>query len=254
MQLDLPLFDRQNGADVAAVAAPASAQTATAPVIFNSADSKATATLRGNILRLQHISGEPGSEEDIGVLLPQASTTSKVLVNGTPAEFVATGEYVSIHLRFAGLPFGHAQQLKLGAADSKKMLEGSFVIPQRVMSQLSARRRRWPIPWSSKDYETTWLVPERLLLFVQIAGASDEEQPHVIVDGQPVILKRAYSSVRVHSAAFVGFYVDMSNTAADVEHTLQIDLSELSEGVFQGVFFDNVEPERNRGNWHSGRP
>jgi hypothetical protein len=213
------------------------------PIVFNSADSNANATLRSKILRLQHISGEPGSEEDIGVLLPKPSKVSKVLVNGRSAEFIATGEYVSIHLRFAGLPFGRAQQLKLVAPDSKKMLDGSFVIPQRVMSQLSARRRHWPIHWNSEDYQTTWLVPERLLLFVEIAGASDEEQPHVTVDGQPVILKRAYSSVRVHSTSFVGFYADMSNTTSDVVHTLQIDLSELSEGVFQGVFFDNVEPE-----------
>jgi len=216
---------------------------ATTPIVFNSADSNATSTLRSKILTLQHISGEPGAEQDIGVLLPKASKVSKVLVNGKSAAFVTTGDYVSIHLRFAGLPFGPAQQLSLVAPDHTKRLEGSFVIPQRVMSQLSARRRHWPIPWNSEDYETTWLVPERLLLFVQIAGASDEEQPHVAVDGRPVALKRAYSSVRVHSASFVGFYADMSNTKPNVVHTLQIDLSELLEGVFQGVFFDNVEPE-----------
>jgi hypothetical protein len=123
------------------------------------------------------------------------------------------------------------------------MLEGSFLIPQRVMSQLSARHRHWPITWNSEDYDTTWLVPERLLLFVEIAGASDEEQPHIMVDGQPLILKKAYSSVRVHSKSFVGFYADLSNTTPEVAHTLQIDISELLEGVFQGVFFDNVEPE-----------
>jgi hypothetical protein len=219
------------------------ARMATMPIVFNSADSNATATLRSKILRLEHISGEPGSEENIGVLLPKDSRVSKVLVNGRSTEFVVTGEYVSIHLRFAGLAFGHAQQLKLVAPPTNKTLQGSFVIPQRVVSQLSARRRHWPIPWNSEDYETTWLVPERLLLFVEIAGASDEEQPHVTVDGQAVILKRAYSSVRVHPASFVGFYADISDATPDLVHTLQIDVSELSAGVFQGVFFDNVEPE-----------
>jgi hypothetical protein len=58
-----------------------------------------------------------------------------------------------------------------------------------------------------------------------------------------VNLRKAYSSVRVHSASFVGFYADISEIKPDVEHSLEINLSELAGGSFQGLFFDNVEPE-----------
>jgi hypothetical protein len=63
------------------------------------------------------------------------------------------------------------------------------------------------------------------------------------IDGEPVNLRKAYSSVRVHSASFVGFYTDISSTKSDVVHSLEVNLSELARGSFQGVFFDNVEPE-----------
>ena len=213
------------------------------PVVFNSANSSAKASLRGSILRLDHISGQPGSHEEIGVLLPRASRISAVSVNGRLTGFLQTGGYVSIPLRFAGQPFVQSQQVDVVAQGDSRTLAGSFLIPARVKSQLSARRARWPIRWSPGDYENTWLVPERLLLFVQIAEPSDGEQVQIKIDGEPVNLKKAYSSVRVHSASFVGFYADISSTKPDVVHSLEINLSELAGGSFQGVFFDNVEPE-----------
>jgi hypothetical protein len=213
------------------------------PIVFNSANSSAKASLRGGILSLAHISGQPGSDEDIGILLPRASKISAVSVNGRSIAFLQTGDYVSIPLRFAGQPFVQSQQVDLKAQGDGQTLAGSFLIPERVKSQLSARRLRWPIRWSLEDYENTWLVPERLLLFVQIAEPSDGEQVQMKIDGEPVNLRKAYSSVRVHSASFVGFYTDISSTKSDVVHSLEVNLSELARGSFQGVFFDNVEPE-----------
>ena len=213
------------------------------PVVFESANSSAKASLRGSILSLAHIAGQPGSDKNIGVLLPRASKLSAVSVNGQLTAFLQTGDYVSIPLRFAGQPFVQSQQVHLVAQSDGRTLAGSFLIPERVKSQLSARRVRWPIRWSPEDYENTWLVPERLLLFVQIAEPSDGEQVQMKIDGQPVNLKKAYSSVRAHSASFVGFYTDISSTNPDVVHSLEVNLSELAEGSFQGVFFDNVEPE-----------
>ena len=213
------------------------------PVVFNTANSSAKASLRGGILRLAHISGQPGTDEDVGVLLPRASRISAVSVNGRSRAFFQTGDYVSIPLRFAGQPFVQSQQVDLVARGDGRTLAGSFLVPERVKSQLSARRVRWPIRWSPEDYENTWLVPERLLLFVQIAQPSDGEQVQIKIDGEPVNLRKAYSSVRAHAASFVGFYADISSTKPDVVHSLEINLSELAEGSFQGVFFDNVEPE-----------
>ena len=213
------------------------------PVVFNSANSSARASLRGSILSLTHISGQPGSEEEIGVLLPGASRISAVSVNGRSTPFLQSGDYVSVAQRFAGQPFVQSQQVDLVAQGDGRTLTGSFLIPERVKSQLSARRVRWPIRWSPEDYENTWLVPERLLLFVQIAEPSDRERVQIKIDGDPVNLSKAYSSVRVHSASFVGFYADISDIKPDVVHSLEINLSELAGGSLQGVFFDNVEPE-----------
>jgi len=213
------------------------------PVVFNSTNSSAKASLRGSTLRLDHISGQPGSDEEIGVLLPGASKISAVSVNGRLTAFRQSANYVSVPLRFAGQPFVQSQQVDLVAQGDGKTLAGSFVIPERVKSQLSARRVRWPIRWTPEDYENTWLVPERLLLFVQIAEASDGGQVQIKIDGEPVNLRKAYSSVRIHSPSFVGFYADISSTKPDVVHSLELNLSELAGGSFQGVFFDNVEPE-----------
>ena len=63
------------------------------------------------------------------------------------------------------------------------------------------------------------------------------------LDGQPLQLTKAYSSVRVHQASFVGFYADLTNIQAEVKHEIRLKLPPLTPGQFQGVFFDNVETE-----------
>ena len=32
----------------------------------------------------------------------------------------------------------------------------------------------WPIPWTAEDLRSTWLAPERLLLYVQLAEPDDQ--------------------------------------------------------------------------------
>src|SRR5208337_3821190 len=103
-------------------------------------------------LALAHISGQPGSDEDVGVLLSTAPKISAVSVNGRSTAFLQTGDYVSIPLRFAGKSFAQSQQVDLVAQGDGRTLAGSFLIPERVKSQLSARRVRWPIPWRPEDY------------------------------------------------------------------------------------------------------
>jgi hypothetical protein len=90
---------------------------------------------------------------------------------------------------------------------------------------------------------TTWLAPERLLLYVHIAEPDDKMSVSLKIDGAPVELQRAYSTIRVHAPSFVGFYADVSNLAPDKEHQLELALPKLAPGQFQGVFFDNVENE-----------
>src|SRR5262249_10597261 len=120
----------------------------------------------------------------------------------------------------------------------------TFRIPKRVFEQLAARRKAWPIPWTEDDLRSTWLAPERLLLFVQFAEPDDRWTATLKIDGQPVELKKAYASVRVNRRNFVGFYADVSTLTPDVEHRLELETpTGLKPGQFQGVFFENVETE-----------
>ena len=109
--------------------------------------------------------------------------------------------------------------------------------------QLHARAQAWPISWTREDYKTTWLAPERLLLFVQAAEAKDTMSADATLDGHPLLFKRAYTSTRVHSAAFVGLYADLSKITPGAPHKLYMKLRGMDPGKLQGVFFDNVEPE-----------
>jgi hypothetical protein len=112
-----------------------------------------------------------------------------------------------------------------------------------VLDQLAARKLAWPIPWSLEDYESTWLAPERLLLFVQLAEGNDKGKVTATLDGQPLRFQSAYSSTRVDARSFVGFYADLSRIAPDVRHTIELQMPQLERGQLQGMFFDNVTPQ-----------
>lgn len=105
---------------------------------------------------------------------------------------------------------------------------GSFVVPRRVFDQLNAHKRQWPSPWTPGDYQTTWLDPSRLLLFVQFAERRDSMNVPSRLDEKPLVLKPAYSSVRVYAASFVGFYADLSSITPDVRHTIKLQTPETA--------------------------
>jgi len=151
---------------------------------------------------------------------------------------------LSVSVSFDGAPFSHYQQI--GSTDPT--FEGGrftarFTVPQRVFEQLAERRKAWPISWTAEDYRTTWLAPERLLLFVQIAEPDPAWEARLSIDGRAVELRKAYSAVRTAPRTFVGFYADLFLLGADREHTLELELPRLRRGQLQGVFFENVETE-----------
>lgn len=202
----------------------------------------ARAHLRNGVLEPIHVGGEPGSEVTVGALLPDGRPLTQLKVNGKAVAFNQTGRYVSSPIRFAGKAFAHSQEIVLNKS-SNESWSGCFLVPTRIRQQLLERKTSWPIPWTKEDYETTWLVPERLLLFVQFADPDDHIPVQIWVDGKPLELQRAYSSVREHRPAFVGFYADLSSIAFDVTHKVRLEIPVQWTARFQGVFFDNVETE-----------
>jgi hypothetical protein len=151
---------------------------------------------------------------------------------------------VEATVTFEGERFRHYQQIDSYRADfDGGSVTASFRLPQRVLDQLAARRKAWPIEWTDEDRRSTWLVPERLLLFVQIAEPDDRWTASLKIDGAPVELVKAYASVRANRRNFTGFYADVSGLAAGA-HKLELTLpAGLKAGQYQGVFFENVETE-----------
>lgn len=216
------------------------------PVLFNAAAlngaTPPTAELNGSALLVAHVAGEPGTAQNLGVLLPADRKVSRMTINGNDVKFTQSGRYVEAQVKFAGTRFAQAQEIAV-APGSDGTLAGTFVVPQRVFDQLADRRLKWPIPWTQGDYETTWLAPERLLLFVQAADGNDTMDVKGTLDGQPLNLKPAYSSSRIDAPCFVGFYADVSKVTPDVRHTIELRIPQLAPGQLQGIFFDNVTPQ-----------
>jgi hypothetical protein len=213
------------------------------PILFNAAalhqGAPPSIVLKRGTLLVEHAAGEPGTIQKLGVLLPTDSNVSMMTVNGNAVKFTQSGSYAEAQVQFEGNLFAQAQEIKI-APSADGLLTGTFVVPQRVLDQLAARRLKWPIPWTREDYESTWLVPERLLLFVQAAKGTDSMTVSAKLDGQPLKFQPAYSSSRVNASTFVGFYADLSKIAPDVRHTIELRVPQMAPGQWQGIFFDNV--------------
>jgi hypothetical protein len=220
----------------------------TSPLVLNAIatgvlrTSEGRAVLTGNQLAVAHIGGEYGSSEEIGVLLPGAIKIVNMTVNGHAVQATQKGNYVSAQVHFTGEPFRQAEEITLAPAQDGS-LAGTFTVPQRVLKQLTVRKQAWPIPWTPDDYNTTWLAPERLLLFLQFADGSDAIPVSASLDDRPLKLEPAYSSIRIHAASFVGLYADLSTIAPDKPHKLALRLPAAVQDKLQGVFFDNVESQ-----------
>jgi hypothetical protein len=213
------------------------------PILFNAAALHSAIQpgleLKGGALSFLHAAGEPGTFQKLGALLPLASKVSSVTVNGTPVQFTQSGSYVETEVKFKGTRFAQAQEIALSQSEDGS-LTGAFMVPQRILDQLAARKLKWPIPWTREDYESTWLAPERLLLFLQLADENDSITVTGKLDGQQLVIKPAYSSSRVDVPCFVGFYADLSKTSPDVQHTIELRIPQMEPGHLRGVFFENV--------------
>jgi hypothetical protein len=216
--------------------------TASEPVLFNAPGS---AAMNGETLTISGARGEVGASVELFVQLSSGVAPATVSVNGQPATIVAKSEAgVTVRATFDGAPFRQYQPiLEPDAEFTGGKLSGSLTIPRRVVDQLAARRKAWPIPWTPEDFRTTWLVPERLLLFVQIAEPDAHWDARLTIDGRTVELRKAYAAVRSAPRTFAGFYADLSMLDPDRPYTFELELPKLAPGQLQGVFFENVETE-----------
>jgi hypothetical protein len=220
-----------------------------APMLFN---------VRGNVnyeegtLNITGMQGEVGSAADIQVLLPMGQGVRQLRVNGRKATFDRQDRIVTAKTNFAGRYFGHNHAITTyDPSFDGRAVHGEFIIPDRIFSQLEARRKKWPIEWTEYDLECTWLAPERLLLYIQIAEPDWKMEVSMKLNGEPVEVKKAYSSRtpgrlqmgKGHNT-FTGFYVDVSHLEPGQKYDVEVTLpANLKPGQFQGIFFENVETE-----------
>ncbi len=203
------------------------------------------AMLRGNSLVLSNVSGEVGTEREFSVLLPPRVRIAALTVNDTSLQFRQNGNVVKGRVRFAGEEFTCSQPLwNYDPAFEGGTVRASFRIPRRILDQLNRRRQAWPVPYTDDDLRAPWLGSCRLLLFAQIAEPDDSRDITMKVDGQPVRMRRAYNDIYGNSnRTFLGNYTDLSYLDAGREHVVEVIVPGLAPGLFQGLFFENVEPE-----------
>lgn len=191
--------------------------------------------IANGVLEITDVRGEMGTSVDLRVELPTGARVSSMRVNGNVVRYTRSGDVVSATVTFAGAPFRHYQQVDPN---------GTLRIPKRVFHQLAARRAAWPIPWTSEDERSTWLAPQRLLLYLQFAEPDDRWNVKLAIDGRDVDLLKAYASVRPVEHNFVGFYADISLLSADTDHRVHVQLpAGLDARRFLGAFVENVETE-----------
>jgi hypothetical protein len=186
------------------------------PQLFNS---PGRATLDGRVLRLTGVRGEAGTTEVLQIALPNSGRVTSVEVGKISIPVQGRSGVVEATVTFEGQRFRHYQQVdtyKSGFTGGK--VTASFSIPQWVFDQLAARRKAWPIPWTAEDKRSTWLAPDRLLLFVQLAEPDDRWTATLQIDGAPVALEKAYASVRPNARNFTGFYADVTAIGPGLHH------------------------------------
>jgi len=199
------------------------------------------------VVTVTGVTGEPGSSTRMQVALVPGLDVSRLTVNGSETAFTRRNDVIEATVSFAGQAFGRAASVfPYDPAFTGGTLTGATTIPRRVFAQLAARKAAWPVAYTADDLLAPWLGSDRLLLFVQIAEPDDSLDVALTIDGKPVPLIRAYNSIYGHAPkrTFLGFYADVSTLAPDVTHQVVLRVPPLPAGRFQGLFFENVEPER----------
>ena len=112
------------------------------------------------------------------------------------------------------------------------------------MDQLVNVNKTYAVQWDESDSLISWLVPGRLLLFIDAGKKLSDSAPVTMtLDGHPLSLTKSYNSRGTDSFCFLGFYADLtSSVTPDKQQTITVHLPSLPAGIFRGLFFDNVTP------------
>ncbi|MDZ7632176.1 MAG: hypothetical protein U5K74_12740 [Gemmatimonadaceae bacterium] len=200
--------------------------------------------LRSDTLVIDSVVGESSDAGLLAVAVPRAARVRAVRVNGqTTPRFTRRDDVVSVAVRFGPDALAPMHPVvRWDSTFSGGTLRGEFVIPASTFEQLRARRAAWPMPWTAEEYRTTWLASERLLLWAPFSEPDDRWNASLLIDGAPVELRKAYTSIQVERSTFTGFYADISQLEPGRAHTFELTLPAVARGQFLGLYLENIAP------------
>ncbi|MGN6555083.1 MAG: hypothetical protein ACTHLW_15355 [Verrucomicrobiota bacterium] len=205
-----------------------------------------TATLNGTTIEITGATAEVGSSQDVAVSVPPGTSVTALTANGLNVPFTRTGDLIKATVLFDGIEFGKCQPIvTYNPSFTGGTVTGTFLVPARVFDQLAARRISWPVPFTEDDLLATWLGSDRLLLNIHIANPNSSMVVSAKIDGISFPVQTAWNGIypSMGEQTFLGFYIDVSRLVRDVTHQIEVTVPGLAAGQFQGLFFDNVEPE-----------
>ena len=197
-----------------------------------------TAALNGDAIQVTGVKAETGTYQDVYVAVPSGTTVNSFAINGLGVAFTRTGNLLKATVRFDGTQFGGCQQI--GTYDPNftgTNVSGTFVIPQRIFTQLNNRKTSWPVTYTADDLLATWLGSYRLLLFIHIADPSPTMAVSATINGSAVTVNKAYNGIYDTSGdqTFLGFYIDVSSLPANTIHNIQVTIPGMSAGRLPGT-------------------
>ena len=206
-----------------------------------------------NVLAITDAVGEAGVQTSMGVYF-LSSAPASVTLNGQPVKFtwsqLDSGVLVRVQATFQGAWFPQMQSLTDPTAASRfagpGWMNSSFTIPSRIQKQLLNRSASYPINWTSDEYSVSWLVPDRLNIWVAFKNPINTWSLNLFVNGHEVPLVPSYNSRALPEArCFLGFFADASSVIQyDVSQVFSFKVSStIAAGEFLGLFVDNVVPE-----------
>ena len=176
---------------------------------------------------------------------PLPAGVAAVSVDGVPC--VGRGDRVAATYASPAPAIFRAMPIAPGAVAPDDFRGGwfnvSFAVPRAIADQLAARKRALNLDWAPREYNASWLVPSRLLMYASLRAPDDAMALDLLVDGERAALTRAYNSRGLpRPNCFLGFYFDASALAVETPHDVALRLpAGLAEGRFEGLFWENIE-------------
>ena len=127
------------------------------PVLFNA---PGTATMDGEALAIAGARGEVGSRPTCSFSCQQGVRRRGDCQWPAGGYRIESADGVTVRAEFDGALFRHYQPVAdVPRGFTGGRVAGAFTIPRRIVEQLAARRKAWPIPWTPEDFRATWLGP-----------------------------------------------------------------------------------------------